>query len=57
MDHFKTYTPHSWALWKSVQKKKPLLKERIKQTRLVFAKRHARDSPNIRKKVLWSDET
>ena len=27
------------------------------QTRLVFAKRHVGDSPNIWKKILWSDET
>ena len=37
--------------------KKPLLKERNKQTLLVFTKRHVGDSPNIWKKVLWSDET
>jgi hypothetical protein len=46
----------SWALQKSGQKKKPLLKEKNKQTCLVFAKRHVGDSPNIWKKVLWSDE-
>jgi hypothetical protein len=28
-----------------------------KKTHLVFAKRHEEDSPNIWKKVLWSDET
>ena len=37
--------------------KKLLLKEENKQTHLVFAKRHVGDSPNIWKKVLWSDET
>jgi hypothetical protein len=36
---------------------KPLLKEKNKQTRLVFTKKHVGDSPNIWKKVLWSDET
>ena len=40
-----------------VARKKPLLKEKNKQTSLVFTKRHDRDSPNIWKKVLWSDET
>ena len=34
---------------------KPLLKEKNKQTHLVFAKRHVGDSPNIWKKVLWSE--
>ena len=34
-----------------------MLKEKNKQRRLVFAKRHVGDSPNIWKKVLWSDET
>uniref|UniRef100_A0AAZ3PU73 Sleeping Beauty transposase HTH domain-containing protein n=1 Tax=Oncorhynchus tshawytscha TaxID=74940 RepID=A0AAZ3PU73_ONCTS len=53
---FKQYTPQSWALWKSGQKM-PLLKEKNKQTPLVFAKRQVGDSPNIWKKVLWSDET
>jgi hypothetical protein len=37
--------------------KKLLLKEKNKQTRLVITKRHVGDSPNIWKKVLWSDET
>ena len=37
--------------------REPLLKERNKEARLVFAKRHVGDSPNILKKVLWSDET
>jgi hypothetical protein len=40
-----------------VARKKPLLKEKNKQTRLVLAKRHMGDSPNIWKKVLWSNET
>ena len=37
--------------------KKLLLKEITKQTHLAFAKRHVGVSPNIWKKVLWSDET
>jgi hypothetical protein len=37
--------------------KKPLLKEKNKRTRLVFAKRHVGDFPNKWKKVLWLDET
>jgi hypothetical protein len=37
--------------------KNPLLKGKSNQTRLMFAKRHVGDSPNIWKKVLWSDKT
>ena len=48
---------HRAGLYRRVARKKPLLKEKNKQTRLVFAKRHVRDSPNIWKKVLWSDAT
>ena len=55
-DHFKPYTLQSWALWKWPEKKL-FLKAKNKQTHLVFAKRHVGDSPNIWKKVLWSDET
>ena len=36
--HFKQYTPQSWALWKSGQKKA--------NKRLVFAKRHVKESTN-----------
>ena len=43
----KPYTPQSWALWKSGQKKSPCFKKKNKQTCLVFAKRHVGDSPNI----------
>ena len=35
----------------------PLFNEENKQTRLVFAKKHVGESPNIWKKLLWSDET
>ena len=57
LDHFKPYTPQSWALQKSGKKKAIAFKEKNMQTRLVFAKRHVGGSPNIWKKVLWSDET
>ncbi|MBN3272188.1 TCB1 transposase, partial [Polyodon spathula] len=50
-------TLHRAGLYGRVARKKPLLKEKNKQTRLVFTKRHVGDSPNIWKKVLWSDET
>ena len=49
-----SYTLHRAEEW---TEKKPLLKEKNKQTRLVFAKRHVGYTPNIWKKVLWSDET
>ena len=52
-----SHTLHRAGLYGRVARKKPLLKEKNKQTRLVFAKRHVGDSPNIWKKVLWSDET
>ena len=50
-------TLHRAGLYGRVARKKLLLKEKIKQTHLVFAKRHVGDSPNIWKKVLWSDDT
>jgi hypothetical protein len=37
--------------------KKPFLKDKYKQTHLVFSKRHVGDSPNIWKKDIWSGET
>ena len=43
-------TPHRAALYRRVTRKKPLLKEKNKQTHLVFAKRHVGDSPNIRRR-------
>uniref|UniRef100_A0A8C8LQW8 Transposase Tc1-like domain-containing protein n=1 Tax=Oncorhynchus tshawytscha TaxID=74940 RepID=A0A8C8LQW8_ONCTS len=49
-------TLHRTGLYGRVARKKPLLKEKNKQTRLVLAKRHVGDSPNIWKKVHWSDE-
>ena len=53
--HFKLYTPEL-GFTEEWPEKKPLLKEKNKKTRLVFAKRHLGDSPNIWQKVLWSDE-
>uniref|UniRef100_A0AAZ3S8R6 Transposase Tc1-like domain-containing protein n=1 Tax=Oncorhynchus tshawytscha TaxID=74940 RepID=A0AAZ3S8R6_ONCTS len=50
-------TLHRAGLYGRVDRKKPLLKEKDKQTHLVFSKRHVGDSPNIWKKVVWSDET
>ena len=42
------------GLYGKLARKKPLLKEKSKQTCLVFTKRHVGDSPNIWKKVFWS---
>ena len=47
---------HRAGQYRRVARKKPLLKEKDLQTCLVFAKRHVGDSPNIWKKVFWSDE-
>ena len=52
-----SYTLHRAGLYGRVSRKKPLLKEKNKQTRLVSTKRHVGDSINIWKKVLWSHET
>ena len=52
-----SHTPHRAGLYRRVARKKPLLKEKNKQTRLVSAKRHVGDSPNIWKNVHWSDKT
>ena len=52
-----SHTLHRAGLYGRVsRKKKPLLKEKISK-HVVFTKRHVGDSPNIWKKVLWSDET
>ena len=37
--------------------KKPLLSDKNRKARFQFAKRHVGDSPNVWRKVLWSDET
>jgi transposase len=52
-----SHTLHRAGLYGRVARKKPLLKEKNKQTCLLFAKRHVGDSPNIWKNALWSDET
>ena len=52
-----SHTLHRAGLYGRLARRKPLLKERNMQTRLVFIKRHVGDSPNIWMKVLWSDET
>ena len=48
-----SHTLHRAGLYGSVARKNPLLKEKNKQTCLVFVKRHVGDSQNIWKKVLW----
>jgi hypothetical protein len=48
---------HRTGLYGRVARKKALLKERNKQTHLLFTKRHVGDTPNILKKVLRSGET
>ena len=50
-------TLHRAGLYGRVARKKPLLKDKKKQTHLVFAKKHVGDSPKIWKMLLWSDET
>ena len=49
-------TLHRVGLYGRVARKKPSLKEKKNQTYLLFTKRCVGDSPNIWKKVLWSDE-
>ena len=48
-----SHTLHRDGFYVRVGRKKPLLKEKSKQTCLVLAKRHVGHSPNISKKVLW----
>ena len=39
------------------KKKKPLVSDKNRKAHFEFAKRHVGDSPNVLRKVLWSDET
>ena len=48
---------HKSGLYGRVARRKPLLKERHKKSRLQFATSHVGDTANMWKKVLWSDET
>ena len=48
---------HKSGLYGRVARRKPLLKENHKKSRLQFARSHVGDTANMWKKVLWSDET
>ena len=48
---------HKSGLYGRVARRKPLLKESHKKSRLQFARSHVGDTANVWKKVLWSDET
>ncbi|KAL0150495.1 hypothetical protein M9458_054312 [Cirrhinus mrigala] len=48
---------HKVGLYGRVARRKPLLKENHKKSRLQFATSHVGDTANMWKKVLWSDET
>uniref|UniRef100_A0AAR2IYW9 Transposase n=2 Tax=Pygocentrus nattereri TaxID=42514 RepID=A0AAR2IYW9_PYGNA len=48
---------HKCGLYGRVARRKPLLKENHKKSRLQFARSHVEDTANMWKKVLWSDET
>lgn len=48
---------HKSGLYGRVARRKPLLKESHKKSRLLFARSHVGDTANVWKKVLWSDET
>lgn len=50
-------TLHKSGLFGRVARRKPLLKDRHKKSRLQFARSHVGDTANMWKKVLWSDET
>uniref|UniRef100_A0A4W5KX37 Disco interacting C n=1 Tax=Hucho hucho TaxID=62062 RepID=A0A4W5KX37_9TELE len=45
------------CLYGRVARRKPLLSKRHMTAHLEFAKRHLKDSPTMRNKILWSDET
>ena len=48
---------HQSGLYGCVVKRKPLLSKRHMKACLEFDKRHLKDSPTMRNKILWSDET
>uniref|UniRef100_A0A669EVF3 Transposase n=1 Tax=Oreochromis niloticus TaxID=8128 RepID=A0A669EVF3_ORENI len=48
---------HKVGLYGRVARRKPLLTENHKKSRLQFATSHVGDTANMWKKVLWSDET
>jgi hypothetical protein len=48
---------HQSGLYGRVARQKPLHSKRHMTAPLEFAKRHLKDSPTIRNKILWSDET
>ncbi|KAG2458226.1 TCB1 transposase, partial [Polypterus senegalus] len=48
---------HQSGLYGRVARRKPLLSKRHMAARLEFAKRHMKDSQNMKSKILWSDET
>ncbi|XP_062847483.1 uncharacterized protein LOC134309924 [Trichomycterus rosablanca] len=48
---------HKCGLYGRVARRKPLLKENHKKSRLQFARSHVGDTANMWNKVLWSDET
>lgn len=48
---------HKSGLYGRVARRKPFLKDIHKKCRLKFATSHLGDTPNMWKKVLWSDET
>uniref|UniRef100_A0AAX7UC00 Transposase Tc1-like domain-containing protein n=1 Tax=Astatotilapia calliptera TaxID=8154 RepID=A0AAX7UC00_ASTCA len=48
---------HNVGLYGRLARRKPLLTENHKKSRLQFATSHVGDTANMWKKVLWSDET
>ena len=48
---------HQSGLYGRVARRKPLLSKTHMKARLKFAKRHLKDSQNMRTKIIWSDET
>ena len=48
---------HQSGLYGRLARGKPLLSKRHMEARLEFAKMHLKDSPTLRNKIIWSDET